>query len=119
MQNNQKEKALSIFDRAIELSDESPDIMLKVCVSLYDQGEYETSIAYFRHLETNMPQGWNLGFSYMAGSLLRTHQFKEGVEYLKKACQVNCTEAKLVFGDMFPADLPCDKYYDYIKNVKF
>lgn len=119
LQNNQKEKALSIFDRAIELSDESPDIMLKVCVSLYDQGEYETSIAYFRHLETNMPQGWNLGFSYMAGSLLRTHQFKEGVEYLKKACQVNCTEAKLVFGDMFPADLPCDKYYDYIKNVKF
>ena len=119
LQNHQKDKAIELFDQAIEMSEENPEVMLKVCVSLYDQGEYETSIAYFRHLETNMPKGWKFGFSYMAGSLLKTRQLNEGVEYLKKACLLNSREVKLVFGDMFPAGMPCEDYYDYIKNVKF
>ena len=55
----------------------------------------------------------------MAGSLLKTRQLNEGVEYLKKACLLNSREVKLVFGDMFPAGMPCEDYYDYIKNVKF
>ena len=73
----------------------------------------------FKKFEATIPEGWTSGYSYIAGSLIKTGNYKDGVEYLKKACMLNCNEVRLVFGDMFPPNMPCENYYEFIKNVKF
>ena len=118
LMNNQTDEALKLFEKAVKQSQRNPEIIFKVMVSLFDHSLYEQVLTYFRKLVRVMPEGWNLGYSYAAASCLRTMDISKGVNYLKKACQINPDEVELIFGDFFPSGITKEKYYEYIKNVK-
>ena len=66
-----------------------------------------------------MPEGWNLGYAYAAGSYIKTMEISKGVKLLQKACQVNPDEVELIFGDFLPPEIKKEQYYDFVKNMKF
>lgn len=117
LQNSQVENARRMFDKAISLSGEDPELIFRIIISTFELDFYEMSIDYFRRLEKIMPKDWDKGYSYMAVSLIRTSQFKEGVKYLKKACKLNCDEAESVLGDMFPSSISKEHYYEFVKDI--
>ena len=119
LQNDKRQEAEELYLKAMEMSDNDPEVMVKVMASLYDHQEYQQVVELFKKFEATIPEGWTSGYSYIAGSLIKTGNYKDGVEYLKKACMLNCNEVRLVFGDMFPPNMPCENYYEFIKNVKF
>lgn len=116
MQNNQREKGISLFDHAIAKSGQDPEIIFKVIASVYDQNLHDMVIKYFKLLETVIPEGWTLGYAYMAASLIKTSNLKEGLTYLKKASKINPHEVELIFGYMFPPEITRDQYFDYLKH---
>ncbi len=65
-----------------------------------------------------MPEGWTLGYSYMAACLIKTSKIKEGISYLKKASKINPYELEMLFGDMFPPEITREQYYDFLKKIK-
>lgn len=118
LQNGQREDAIEIFEKAVEKSKHNPEVIYKVIASAYDNALYELAIKYFKILEKNMPEGWTLGYSYMAACLIKTSKIKEGISYLKKASKINPYELEMLFGDMFPPEITREQYYDFLKKIK-
>ena len=119
LMNSQADEGLKIFEKAVKKSKRNPEIIFKIMVSLYDHELYENVVAYFRRLQRVMPEGWNLGYAYAAGSYIKTMEISKGVKLLQKACQVNPDEVELIFGDFFPPEIKKEQYYDFVKNMKF
>lgn len=119
LMNNQTDEGLKIFEKALKKSKRNPEIIFKIMVSLYDHELYDNVVAYFRKLQRVMPEGWNLGYAYAAGSYIKTMEIAKGVKLLQKACLVNPDEVELIFGEFFPSGIKKEQYYDFVKNMKF
>ena len=102
------------FKEAIQQSEKPFKTMMRVIVSIYDNHYVEAAYNLFLHFFENAPDGQTDGYAYMALCCDDMKRYGEFLLYLKKACQLNPRECRLVLGHIFPEDLEPEEYYSYI-----
>lgn len=116
LENNRKEDAEKYFQKAIADSGQSPDIILRIIVSMYDNNYLDASYLMFRKFFKMVSKDYNDGYSYMALCCWDMKKTKEFLFYLRHAVSRNPKEAKNVLCHIFPKDMEVKDYYDYMLN---
>lgn len=112
------QQAQHTYRKAIEYSDYNPTVVLRVIVSILDNGYASVAYLLFKSLFATAPKDFKDGYSYMALCCHDLHQTRDFMKYLKLATRKNPGEAERVLGFLFPAGMGAKDYYDYIKNGK-
>ncbi len=113
-------EAEEAFREAIILSDNSPMILLRIIVSLYDNRYLEASYRMFKKffsIVNKLDAQFQNGYAYMA---LVCHDMKktdEFMTYLRLAVEKNPQEAKAILSNLFPKDTPVSQYVEYMEGV--
>ena len=107
-------KAQEYFQKAIDDSDSSPQIILRTAISIYDNGYVTQSYNMLNTLLSVADEEWTDGYAYLASCCKELNKEDEYAEALKKACEKNPDEVKSILGENFPQDLDRADYYDYI-----
>jgi tetratricopeptide (TPR) repeat protein len=110
------EEAEDYFRQAVSQSDNAPQTLMRIIVSLYDNRYVEASYKMFLKFFKIVEKDFNEGYAYMALCCYELKKYDEFLKYLKIACQRNPHECQLVLSHLFPADLKPEQYYEYIKN---
>jgi len=113
-------EARKCFHRAVALSDTPKQTLLRVIVSFYDnrylEGAYILFRKYLSHYEKKEHGNNTEGYAYMALCCYDKGMYKEFLDYLKIACQVNPRECLLALSHLFPENVKPEDYYQYIKD---
>lgn len=108
------EEAEDMFRQAVINSDNSTQTLLRIIVSLYDnkylEAAYNMLLRYFKIADPDNTEG----YAYMALCCYDLKRHDEYLKYLKKACQLNPSECRMVLGHLFSPELPPEQYYDYV-----
>jgi tetratricopeptide (TPR) repeat protein len=113
---HRKEESENYFHQAIQDSDYSLNVIMRVCVSLYENHYVAGAYSLFQQLFSGAPEEFDEGFAYMALCCYELKKNEEFLHFLEIACKRNPKECKMVLSDLFPKDLAPELYYDYIKN---
>ena len=115
LSNGRRDEAEKYFREALQLSENSPSVMLRIIVSLYDNNYLESSYfllkKFFKHV---VDENWKDGYAYMAHCCLNMKKDDEFLHYLKLACEKNPKEARMVLSSYFPKDMAPKDYYEYM-----
>ena len=114
--NNRMAEAERVFKQAILNAENTPKIMLRIMVSLYDNHYVSASYHLFKKFFKYVDENWTEGYAYMALCCWDLHKDGEFMTYLAQAVEKNPKESKLVLGSIFPKDLPVEDYYDYMNK---
>lgn len=119
LENGRYEEAEKKFQKAIIESQNDPNVILRIMVSLYDNKYLEASYTMFKRFFEIMDDDFNEGYSYMALCCWDMKRVNEFMHYLKIAIERNPKEAKNVLNSIFPKEIAVEDYYDYIyKKIK-
>lgn len=113
LENGMHEEAQHCFSQAVNESEASPHIYLRIAISVYDNGYSRLAFKMFTILFNSVGDDWNEGYSYLALCCKDMGRRKDYLKYLSKACEVNPTEARSVLGEYFPPEMPPEEYYNY------
>ena len=117
LENEHIEEAEESFKKAISMSDSSPDILLRIITSLYDNHYvyacYEMFRKFFSIIDRLNPDFSN-GYAYMALCCYELGHAKEFMQYLRQACEKNPDEARQVLAFLFPEGTEVKDYYQYM-----
>lgn len=116
LSNNRRAEAEQMFKKAIYMSDSAPDTLLRIIISMFDNGYAETAYATFKRFFEITEEDYDKGYSYMALCCWELDKTDEFMVYLKLACEKNPQEAQLVLSSLFPDGLKVDDYYNYMKE---
>jgi len=83
---------------------------------MYDNHFVEASYKLFLKFFDIVEDDFNEGYAYMALCCYDLKHYEEFLNYLKKACEINPQEARMVVGHLFPADMKPEKYYDFMNK---
>jgi tetratricopeptide (TPR) repeat protein len=115
LENGQNERAEQVFKNAIIRSNNDPNIILRIIVSLYDnkyvKAAYEMFQKFFSMVVNDQ---FDQGYSYMALCCNDLGYKEEFLMYLRLAVERNPGEARLVLGHLFPEDMAAKEYYHYM-----
>ena len=114
--NKRQKEAESTFRKALVDSGNSPKVMLRIIVSLYDNQYLRSSYMLLKSFFKYMDDDWKDGYAYMALCCLDMKKDDEFLHYLKLACEKNPKEARTVLGSYFPKGTEPKDYYDYMIN---
>ena len=114
MANNRVDEAEKLFSRAVKESGNSPRVMLRVIVSLYDNRYTEAAFNMFHRYFDFVDNDWNEGYSYMALCCWELREYTEFLKYLKEAVERNPKEARLVLDHLFPEGMEPKDYVGFI-----
>jgi tetratricopeptide (TPR) repeat protein len=114
--NKRQKEAESTFRKALVDSGNSPKVMLRIIVSLYDNQYLRASYMLLKSFFKYMDDDWKDGYAYMALCCLDMKKDDEFLHYLKLACEKNPKEARTVLGSYFPKGTEPKDYYDYMIN---
>ncbi len=110
------EDAEDYFRDAVIKSDNATQTLLRVVVSLYDNKYLEASYRmlqkYFQLAEKDNTEG----YAYMALCCHDLKHYDEYLKYLKKACEINPKECRMVLAHLFPEDLEPERYYEFLQS---
>ena len=119
LENGMLEEAEETFKDAIRQSDNSPSVLLRIIVSLYDNryvnSSYEMFKKFFEVVDTYAPD-FNKGHAYMALCCHDLGKNDEFLEYLRKSVEINPREAHLVLGFLFPEGMEPNEYVTYMEQ---
>ena len=119
LENGMLEEAEETFKDAIRQSDNSPSVLLRIIVSLYDNryvnSSYEMFKKFFEVVNAYAPD-FNKGHAYMALCCHDLGKNDEFLEYLRKSVEINPREAKLVLGFLFPEGMEPNEYVNYMEQ---
>ena len=118
MEKGEVEKAMLCFQQAVNASNGSSRVILHIGICIYDSGYYSLAYDVFHLLLDDAPKDWKDGWSYLALCCKLLSRNDEFVYAVRKACQHNPIEAKMVLGDLFPDNLSPDDYVNYLKMNK-
>ena len=119
LENHLVDEAQTYFSKAVRESGSSPQIFLRVAVSVYDNGYVPLAHKMFRMLLNGVDDDWTEGYSYLAACSYMEKKDDEWLSYLKTAVEKNPAEAKNVLADFFPEGTEPQDYYSYaIENMK-
>ena len=110
------EEAERAFRKALQLSSNSERTMLRIIVSLFDNGYLHSSYHLFKIFLQHVSDDWNEGYSYMAICCLEMKKTDEFLSFVKIATEKNPKEAKLVLSPYFPQGMAPEEYYEYMLN---
>ena len=115
LENEQNERAEQVFKNAIIRSNNDPNVILRIIVSLYDnkyvKAAYEMFQKFFSMVVNDQ---FNQGYSYMALCCNDLGYKEEFLMYLRLAVERNPSEARMVLGHLFPEDMAAKEYYHYM-----
>ncbi len=114
LQHGKTEEAYNQFKKAIRQSASAPEVYLHIAISLYDCGYLVLASQLLQLLLSSPPHpDWSEGYAYLAACYKELGQHELYLHYLKKACEKNPEEARIVFFDDFQPELPPKEYYNY------
>jgi len=119
LENGLIKEAEEAFKQAIVQSDNSPTILLRIIVSLYDNHYVDASYQMFKkffNIINNTDSDFNEGYAYMALCCYDLGKAREFMHYLRKAAEVNPHETRLVLGFLFPEGMETSEYYTYMEE---
>ncbi len=115
LENGQNQRAEEVFKNAIIRSNNDPNVILRIIVSLYDnkyvKAAYEMLQKFFTMVVNDE---YDQGYSYMALCCNDLGYTEEFLMYLRIAVERNPSEARLVLGHLFPEDMAAKEYYHYM-----
>ena len=113
---NREEEAGECFCQAVNDSENRPQTILRIIVSMYDNKYIETAYNMFLQFFDMVGPDYDNGYAYMALCCHTMKKYDEFLKYLKIACQRNPRECQLVLGHLFPEEVDAKDYYNYIKK---
>ncbi len=119
LSNGMNDEAEMTFRHILEQTNNSPKIMLRMIVSLYDNNYVSSAYILFKKLFDYVAEAdkdWDEGFSYMAICCLNMNKHDEFLHYLKLAVERNPREARAALNSFFPEGMKPEEYYDYMSN---
>lgn len=117
LSNGRVGDAEDTFRQAISQSGNSPLIMMRIAVSIYDNQYTDAAYKMFRQFFDMVEKDWNQGYAYMALCCRDLHKADEYLHYLQEACQRNPGETKIVLGHLFPEEMKPEEYYEHAKKT--
>lgn len=114
LSNGRYKDAETMFKKAIKESGHSPQVMLRIIVSLYDNDYVHVSYLFFKRFFDMVDKDFNEGYSYMALCCWFLKFYDEFMYYLREAVQRNKKEARTVLSDLFPTGMAPEDYYPYM-----
>lgn len=118
LENDCEKEAVEVFKSAMIRSNNDPDIIMRILVSLYDNKYLTTCYAMFKKFfSTIVDEDYNQGYSYMALCCWEMGYYEEFLFYLRMATDRNPREARTVLGHMFPEEMAAKDYYSFIYNM--
>lgn len=118
LEHGNVEKSKEYYEEAIKQAVPVNKGIKLVAVSAYDCGYYNIAAKLFKMIVKSTDNTQNEGYAYLASCCQYLGKEREFKKYLKKACELNTTETKLIFSPYFPTDIEAKDYYDYITNKK-
>lgn len=116
LQKGETAEAMKCFQHAVTASNGSPRVILRIGICIYDNGYYSLAYDVFHLLLDDVSDEWKDGWSYLALCCMLLSRKDEFVYAVRKACQQNPVEAKMVLGEIFPENLSPDDYVNYLKE---
>lgn len=116
LENQKTEQAEAAFRTAISDSGNSPQILLRIIVSLYDNKYLKAAYTMFLKFFQTVGDEYNEGYSYMALCCWDLKRYRDFLFYLKEALRRNPKEAHAVLGHLFPNDMETTDYYTFMKK---
>ncbi len=116
LQKGETAEAMKCFQHAVTASNGSPRVILRIGICIYDNGYYSLAYDVFHLLLDDASDEWKDGWSYLALCCMLLSRKDEFVYAVRKACQQNPVEAKMVLGEIFPDNLSPDDYVNYLKE---
>jgi tetratricopeptide (TPR) repeat protein len=119
LQNKQVNKAEEAFKMAIMKSQNAPNVLLRIIVSLYDNRYVNSSYEMFKkffNVVNDYDPNFNKGHAYMALCCYDLGKNDEFMEYLSKSVELNPREAKLVLGFLFPEGTEPSEYVSFMER---
>ena len=120
LQNAMLNEAEEAFKQAIMQASDSPQVLLRVIVSLLDNRYIRTSYTmlqkFFRIVQDYYPD-FRSGHAYMALCCYELNYQEEFMQHLRLAVEKNPQEAKAVLAYLFPESTPVDDYVSYMEQL--
>jgi len=116
LSNKRQKEAEIVFRKALTQSANSPRIMLRIIMSLYDNHYMRASYTLLKSLLCHVDDSWKDGYAYMALCCWEMKKHDEFLKYLKIACDKNLKEVKIVFNGFFPPEISSEDYYSFISK---
>lgn len=114
----QPKAAESMFKKAIALSDSEPRVLLRIAVSLYDNGILSLCHTLLkRFIDSPLGEANRECHIYMALCCWEMKRYEEFRAHLQIAVQDYPQQCKEILGHIFPKDLPPKDYCKYIDNI--
>ena len=114
--NGMLDEAEKTFRHTLQQTNNSPRIMLRIIMSLYDNHYVSSSYTLLKKFFSHVDEDWNEGYSYMAICCLDMNKPDEFLHYLKIAIERNPKEVRTVMNGYFPEGMRPEEYYDYMSN---
>lgn len=119
LENGLSVEAEAAYKQAMHLSNNSPAVILRIIVSIYDNHfvtiSYQMFKVFFKVVSAHIPDFKN-GYAYMALCCYDLDKGDEFLSYLKKAVDANPQEAQLVLSELFPEGMEVTDYYPYMEK---
>ena len=119
LQNDRVEEAEKAFKKAILKSENSPSVLLRIIVSLYDNHYvnacYQMLVKFFEMITEHYPD-FKGGYAYMALCCYDLNRVKEFMKYLKLAVTHTPNEARMVLSCLYPMGTPVNEYVPYMEQ---
>jgi tetratricopeptide (TPR) repeat protein len=119
LQNGRVDDAEKAFKKAIMISQNSPSVLLRIIVSLYDnhyvKACYEMLVKFFEMVSEYYPD-FKGGYAYMALCCFDLNRTREFMRYLKLAVTHTPQEARLVLSCLYPEETPVSDYVSYMEE---
>lgn len=112
-ENGRIDDAKECFFSAIKNSDGSPEVMMKVAITLFENKNIKSAYKFFNLLFTRNSLK-NEGYAYFAVCCYELKKKEEFLYILKKAAEYAPKETKIMLGDLFPNETKVENYYQYM-----
>ncbi len=119
LQNGLVKQAEEAFKNAIMHSESSPEVLLRIIVSLYDNHYLNacyTMLVKFLGMIKDYYPDFRGGYAYMALCCYDLKKVDDFMKYLRLAVKYNQKEAKEVLSPLFPQGTPVSEYVKYMEQ---
>lgn len=110
--------ASNYFKEALKTSNYDKKIYMLIGIAYYDCNYYYSAKAWLEEVVKSEENEYDDCYAYLASCYRHLDMDKEFQTYLKKACELNPTEAKLVFSQSFPDNIEPKDYYKNISKMR-
>ncbi len=108
--------AMDIFREAFSDSKSSPEVLLQIGVSIFENKYIEKAYEIFGILFKICDLDWSVGYSHMAVCCKKLGKEAEFINFVRVASERNPLEAKEILGYLFPSGMDPGDYYQYLYN---